>query len=131
MAKKIYKILIVEDDLSLKPFWDSVLDKIEKKMEIDWAVSSEEAQKVVEQRLVQGKSFDLIIADLFLAGSKTGMDFLTSKEVKSSDSKTILVSLAEQKSLESECKKILPKTKIIVKPLSAARCEKVVRQLIN
>ncbi len=131
MRAKICKILIVEDDLSLKPFWGAVIQKLFKKAQVGWAVSSEEAERNVIEKQNDGDFFDLIIADLFLAGSNTGIDLLQSEAVQKSKSKTILVSLAEQKSLVAECKKMLPKTKVIVKPLNVAECETVVQKCLN
>lgn len=131
MGAKICRILIVEDDLSLKPFWGAVLNKLSKKTQVSWAVSSEEAERNVLEKQNEGVDFDLIITDLFLAGSNTGIDLLRSSAVKNSRSKTILVSLAEQKSLIAECKKSLPKTKVIVKPLNVHECETAVQKCLK
>ncbi len=125
------KILIVEDDLSQKALWNHVVARMRTGATIEWGVSAEQAKKLIHQSQKSNAPFDLIIVDLFLAGSDTGLDFLKSKEVLSQKAKTILVSAADQFSLESHLKNQLGQTKLITKPLSLAKCERIIRELLD
>ncbi len=125
------KILIVEDDLSQKVLWNHVVARMGRGASIVWGVSSEQAKKLIHESQRTNTPFDLIIVDLFLAGSDTGLDFLKSQEVKSQNAKTILVSAADQTSLESHLKIELSQTKLITKPLSIAKCERVISEMFH
>lgn len=125
------KILIVEDDLSQKVLWNHVVARMGHGASIEWGVSSEQAKKLIQQSQKSNSPFDLIIVDLFLAGSDTGLDFLKSKEVQSQNAKTILVSAADQKSLEKHLKEELKYTRLITKPLSLAKCERIINEMLH
>lgn len=122
------KILIVEDDLSQKVLWNHVVARMRTGASIAWGVSAEQAKKLIHQSQKTKTPFDLIVVDLFLAGSETGLDFLKSKEVLSQKAKTILVSAADQISLESHLKDELSQTKLMTKPLSLAKCERIIKE---
>lgn len=130
MPVEIKHVLIVEDDLSLRPLWTVIIRRCSEMARIDWAVSSEEAEKIIKDC---GKKdpFDLIIADLFLAGSNTGLEFLGSSEVQKTQALTMLVSLASQSELEEYCRKLLPNAKIVAKPLNVVKCERAINELTS
>jgi response regulator of citrate/malate metabolism len=130
-AQKLKKILIIEDDLALKPLWRFILKKIFSVYTMDWSVSCEEALKLVKKSLRQGSPYDLIVVDVFLAGSSTGIDFLKLKEVQGLHCETILVSHASQEDMETLCKKLAIKTKTMTKPLSIMECTEIVRTTVQ
>lgn len=126
MSNKLKKILIVDDDVTQIPIWKHVVNRTCDQAIISWAVSSEQAKTIISQT-----RFDLIIVDLFLAGSETGLELLETKEVKNSDADTILVTAADKESLEKHIKsRELKNTKIIIKPLNVVRCERVLNEIL-
>lgn len=129
MERKFRKVLIVEDDLTQVPLWKHIISRISNSASIEWAVSSEQAKTIIQSAEVENKKFDLIIVDLFLAGSSTGLELLQSKVVEESGADTILVSAVSKKNLEENIKTLLKKTKILAKPLSIVKCEKVINEL--
>ncbi len=76
VARDYRRVLVIEDDSELSNILDRVLRVIDQRMEIQWATSVEEAQaKLVKQSKKDPDSpYDLIVADIFLEGSKTGLD---------------------------------------------------------
>ncbi len=121
---KAKRILMVEDDLALYPLWTVIISRcFGASVEVEWAVSSEAAQDIMR---ASAKPFDLIIADIFLAGSGTGVEFLRSEAVTQSGAKTVLVSTAGQSDLVEHCLPLLPNTLIISKPLNVMRYERAI-----
>ena len=125
------KILIVEDDLSQKPLWSHVISRFSSSTEIEWVVSSEQAKKLIENSKTQSIPYDLIIVDLFLAGSDTGLDFLRSSEVRDLGVKTILVSAADKEILESHMKRESGNTMVIIKPLNTQKCTQALKEILH
>lgn len=124
-------VLIVEDDLGQQPLWQHILSRSSGEASITWAVSAEQALTIIQESAVYELNFDLIIVDLFLAGSETGLSFLNCKEVKESKAQTILVSAAHKENLDGYVHNLLLNTRVIAKPLNVVRCEKVLNDLLK
>ncbi len=65
-------VLIVEDDLALRPLWERAF--LAKAVKIDWATSMEEAEQYIRVRFNNGIPYHLVIADISLEGKGTGID---------------------------------------------------------
>lgn len=127
MKQDFKRVLIVDDDLSQIPLWKYIIGRSSEEAAISWAVSSEQAKII----MAQVKKFDLIIVDLFLAGSETGLQFLESEEVKKSGADTILVSAANKETLQQHIQDRLENTKLIIKPLNVVTCERILHEIIQ
>lgn len=68
------KFLIVEDDFTLQPFWEHVIQRVAPNALIRWATTEEGAEKLIRDRHRLNDAFDVVIADVLLAGEKTGVD---------------------------------------------------------
>lgn len=130
MTTRMFRVLIVEDDLALQPFWTLIVKWCFDRVIMDWAVSSEHALQMVATLNRSGFGYDLIVVDLFLAGSDTGYEFLQSEEVAKMNSKTVLVSMAPRGELESKFRNTLPEAVIMSKPLNVVRCERAIREVM-
>lgn len=129
---KTKKILIVDDDLSLKPLWESIFSRRGDEYEISWAVSCEEALKIVQKTNLSNDRFCLIISDLFLAGSGTGMELVGSDEVAQSQAKTVLISVADRNEIIDKFGHMLPEdTQVISKPLNLNFYRSVLEALLE
>lgn len=69
------KILIVEDDMTLKILWQQIVRKLEFAVNVEWATSEGSASKAIEEQKKRGGHYDLVICDIFLSGNNTGIDF--------------------------------------------------------
>lgn len=125
------KILIVEDDLSLRPFWSLVFDRIAPRSRLDWAISSEQAQRLIEDSTRNQRPYDVIITDLFLAGSGTGLDLLESDAAKKSPAKKLLVSVADAKDIKDGFIPSGSDVTVLSKPLDIPRCTKVIEGVLD
>lgn len=71
------KILVVEDDKNMTVLLGRVLLDMNSDVEIHWASSLEQAVRQLIQNtdIEQKHPYDLVIADVFLEGNGTGLDF--------------------------------------------------------
>lgn len=122
-------ILVIEDDLALRPMWESIAYRNFGFKNLDWAVSAEEAKRIYQKSITKNQPYAVVIVDVFLAGSDTGFDFI--KYIRSLGQKTpvLLVSAA----LETDLKKLFDKTmdyvQVLTKPLSVPKCEKALEKI--
>ena len=72
MKKK--RVLLVEDDYTLEPFWRMISQKLEGQPEFEWVTSESAAERAISKGHSKGWSYDVIICDIFLSGGKTGID---------------------------------------------------------
>ncbi|MEK6556015.1 MAG: hypothetical protein AABZ31_12290 [Bdellovibrionota bacterium] len=127
----VKRILVAEDDLSLWPMWDVIVKRCIPSAEVRWAVSSEEAKRLINESFEDDMSFDVVISDLFLAGSETGLELLRSDEVVKSKASTVLVSMAEIENLTENYQSLLPQTIFITKPLNVVKCERLMSPIFS
>jgi response regulator of citrate/malate metabolism len=130
-VKKTNRVLVVEDDLSLQPFWSFVLHRCFEKLSMEWAISGEQAKKIVQKANVEGDPFRLVISDIFLAGAETGLDLMGSREFIQSHADFILVSVADEGKVKDNFMDISNLVPVMTKPLNAPECEKVISVLIE
>lgn len=71
-TEDVKSVLIVEDDLALRPLWERAF--LAKSAKIDWATSMEEAEQYIRVRFNTGNPYQLVIADISLEGKGTGID---------------------------------------------------------
>lgn len=71
------RILVIEDDKNMTVLLGRALLDMNSDIEIHWAVSLEQAVKQLIQNtdIEQKQPYDLVIADIFLEGNGTGLDF--------------------------------------------------------
>lgn len=131
MEQYVRRILIVEDDLALKPIWEKFFKLMATNAVIDWAVSSEEASKMINLANEAGASYFLIISDIFLAGSKTGMELINSSEVAKSKAKTVLISAADSDEVVEKFGHLVQDTIVISKPFDFKKYEQVFRKIFE
>lgn len=131
MSQRTKKVLVVEDDLSLQPIWVEIFRRCSPAIHLDWAVSCEAAQKMIRDSNDKKSHFDLIVVDLFLAGSGTGIDLIHSSEVTQSKARTMLVSSAETGKIRDFYGDPLLATQIISKPFSVKECERAIRKILH
>jgi len=67
-------ILIVDDDTSSEDSWQTILQSFGENIRIDWATNETEASGLLAVLAKLGLFYDLVIADIFLSGSGTGLD---------------------------------------------------------
>lgn len=67
-------VLIVEDDLSYRPFWEAVLGSLNKQFVIQWATKMSEAENLIRDLFKGGKKYFLVVCDINLEGEESGIE---------------------------------------------------------
>jgi len=127
MNIKTKRILIAEDDLALKPLWESFFRKLGRPFVIQWTVSCEEAIKILEKN----SDFDLIISDIFLAGSGTGIELLNSAEACRCRAKKVLISAVDKAAVLEEYPSDIGNVEVISKPFNGKLYEPIITGLLS
>lgn len=123
--------LVIEDDLSLKPLWELIFRRRVEDWSVDWAISSEEGRRLCLKALSEGHPYSIVVVDLFLAGSETGLDFISSNEVSRIEAPVILVSAIEERKIKENYDEVVRNTPVISKPLSVPKCERVLDRIFS
>lgn len=131
MEHNVKKVLIVEDDMALKPIWEKFFRLFSNQIHLEWAVSCEEAIKMVQFANNNATNYFLIISDIFLAGSKTGIQLINSPEVNASHAKTVLISAADRKDVIAKFGHIVPNAIVISKPFNFKTYNPLFKTLLN
>lgn len=131
MEHNVKRVLIVEDDMALKPIWDKFFRLFSDSLNLEWAVSCEEAIKMVQLANETNEQYFLVISDIFLAGSKTGIQLVNSPEVVTSKAKTVLISAADREDIISKYGHIVPNTIVISKPFNFRLYNPLFRKILN
>lgn len=71
---KYKRILLIEDDASCQTIMASVIHSVSPGATVDIESSAEGALNALTYQRQTGHAYDLIIADIFLAGKKTGIE---------------------------------------------------------
>lgn len=118
---KMMRVLVVEDDLTLKSFWSHILNDMYKKNKIDWASSEEEAETLIRNRFIKGKPYDLVISDIFLAGQKTGIELWLN--LAEAAHQFLFVSVLAENRFEQLMRGMGTQPLFLQKPLRASACK--------
>jgi response regulator of citrate/malate metabolism len=115
------KFLVVEDDFAAQPIWEKIIKLVDPKAIIFWATTEEGAEKMIENREKYGDSFDFVIADIFLAGPKTGID-LWKRFSRESMQFLFISSITRNKFLEMVGEHVDRYPMLIRKPFNVKEC---------
>jgi response regulator of citrate/malate metabolism len=74
MSTKTNRVFLVEDDPSCRALLRRLIHAVDPAATIHSEVTAEGAMKTIEKERSAGRSFDLVIADIFLSGKETGLD---------------------------------------------------------
>jgi len=88
-----YKVLLIEDNPLFLHLWNLILSQAMHVHKLDWAVSEKSAVKLMREN-----DYDIIISDIFLSGSKTGVDIW--KTINPEACAFVFASSIEKKSFE-------------------------------
>ena len=121
--------LIVEDDLSLEPLWRKVIQDVASDVQVYWATTEEQAEKFIRSKVHNGETFDLIIADIFLSGERTGLDLW--KRYGEVTSNFIVTSVMPEKKAAQMLGGLAPLPFYLQKPADPNQCKKVIQSAIE
>lgn len=125
------RVLVVEDDLALRPFWELILRRQFNEYHLDWAISCEEAERMISSSVKYDSTYSLIVTDLFLAGSATGLDLIRFIGKNQEHTPLIMVSSANEEDIRNSYKDTVKNIHVITKPLSVPKIERVLETLFS
>lgn len=123
------KILVVEDDQTLWPFWDNILRTSLMKVEVDWTTNEAEAEKLIRFRYQEEDPYDLVISDIFLEGNKTGIDLWN--RYGEAAKNFIFVSGMHLSRYDFLMSLEFGYPVYLQKPLQPSKCRELIRSLVN
>ncbi len=115
------RILVVEDDVTFEPYWTAIAEKADRNAHVSWATSEIEAENMILDAIESGQKFDLVITDIFLSGSRTGID-LWDKFYQSMNGRIIVTSGIEFQKFVQYFSKSEIQPLYLQKPLVAHDC---------
>lgn len=125
------KVLIIEDDLTTKPLWEHVARRNFGPGNMDWAVNVEEAIRLFQTSIRKNEPYSLVVTDVFLAGSKTGLDFIVHARSLGQRTPILLISAAEETELKKSVDSIFAPFEVLSKPLSVPKCERMLEKIFT
>ena len=124
------RILIVEDDITLEPIWAYIVERAERLATVTWATSEFEAESLILDSIDEGNEYDLVITDIFLSGSKTGID-LWARFFDTLRGRMIITSSIEYKKFVQYLGKDAAQPLYIQKPLDPHDCIEAVYGMLQ
>lgn len=91
------RVLIVEDDVTLEPFWRRALKRADPRSELVWAYSERDAEYEIKRSLMEDRPFKAVVIDLFLAGPQTGIDLWESAGESTRENMILTSGMAAEK----------------------------------
>jgi CheY-like chemotaxis protein len=123
-------LLVIEDDLSMIQFIDSVLDELKPGLEWDYVTTGEEAIEKIRRRgrMKDANPYSLVITDIFLEGEMTGFDvWLDSMQLFPKMPFVITSSLSFDRYF-SILRGVNNTPVYLPKPLTVTRCQSVIQE---
>lgn len=126
-------VLIVEDDVTLEPLWSYVIEEAVPGAIVTWVLTEEAAEKQIQRRRVRDDDFDLIISDIFLQGSRNGLDLWKKYGQGNSlqRSKFLLMSVLSPSKLEAMFGSQEDLPLYVQKPLNPKSCIDVISTMMT
>ena len=123
-------LLVIEDDLSMIQFIDTILDELKPGLEWDYVTTGEEAiEKIRRRGRTRGANpYSLVLTDIFLEGEMTGFDvWLDSMQMFPAMPFVITSSLSFDRYF-SILKGVNQTPVYLPKPLTITRCQSVIEE---
>lgn len=123
-------LLVIEDDLSLIQFIDTVLDEMKPGLEWDYATTGEEAiEKILRRGKIKGANpYSLVMTDVFLEGEMTGFDVWLDSGPLFPDMPFVITSCLSFDRYASILKGVNNTPIYMPKPLTVTRCQSVFQE---
>lgn len=131
-TKKQRSVYVVEDDIEMSTIIDRVLKSIDPDILLDWSTSAEEAIQRIRTAVKKHelKPYDLIIVDVFLDGSRSGLDFWRYCKREYEEIPIVITSANSRESLFSKTMPLPEKPIFLQKPFTISECKKLFKELL-
>lgn len=126
------RVLVVEDDVTMIPFWSAIFLDIDPSIELEWAENFSSARQKLTSRKYNENPYDLVVADVFLSGKKTGLELWDEFCDKQPHTRHpfLIVSAASDEKIAKQINPDLPKPEFLKKPLNYRETRDTVDRLL-
>jgi len=124
------RILVIEDDQGCESILRRVIHSLDSDAKVDWEESVENAVDALQRQHAQGHDYDLIIADIFLSGRKTGLELWQSYRDNYPDIPMLIVSSLSPDRFFSSIGAETIAPPFLPKPFHAGECKQMIEGLL-
>ncbi|MGE0528535.1 MAG: hypothetical protein AB7G93_12380 [Bdellovibrionales bacterium] len=123
-------LLVIEDDLSLIQFIDTVLDDMRPGLEWEYVTTGEQAIELIRRRgELRGEApYSLVITDIFLEGEMTGFDVWLDCQQLYPEMPFVITSCLTFDRYFSILRGVNNCPVYLPKPLTVGRCQSVIQE---
>ncbi|HMN68442.1 MAG TPA: hypothetical protein PKC28_07870 [Bdellovibrionales bacterium] len=123
-------LLVIEDDLSMIQFIDTILDDLKPDLEWEYVTSGEKAIELIRRRgsFCGDMPYSLIITDIFLEGEMTGFDVWLECNQKFPDMPFVITSCLSFDRYFSILRGVTNCPVYLPKPLTVSRTQSVIEE---
>jgi CheY-like chemotaxis protein len=128
-----HRVLVLEDDLELSTVIERVLRSIDSTISLDWATSAEGAIAQLERMLMDESqpAYDLIVADIFLDGKSTGIDFWRTCQDLFPDTPVLITSALSLERFFATVGRHCISPPYLQKPFTVVECKQVFETMLR
>lgn len=123
------RFLIVDDDITSEAIWEVIIRGVHPRATMDWAIGYSDACEKIRNSRVTGRPFNAVIVDIFLSGSKTGLD-LWNDFNGILDQRMIIISSIEPAKLKSYLSKSDHSPMYLKKPIVPGECRMLLQSFL-
>lgn len=123
------RVLIVEDDVTMEPLWTYIIDQVAPGAYLKWVTSEEAAEHAIRYQLLRHRPYDLVISDVFLSSSRTGIDLW--RQFNESDTAFLFMSVISPNKFAKLIGPNEPTPTYLQKPLNPDECSAAVKALLE
>lgn len=120
------KILVVEDDLALKPILERICRAVDEECELKWVMSAVNAMTELRK-----STFDLVIVDHLLEGDGTGMDVWRHCRKCYPNLPVLVMSGESREKLQRYSGVANPEFAYLEKPIQVTQCKRILEDLFK
>lgn len=123
------RVLIVEDDVTMEPLWTYIIDQVAPGAYLKWVTSEEAAEHAIRYQLLRHRPYDLVISDVFLSSSRTGIDLW--RQFSEGYTRFLFMSVISPSKFAKLIGPNEPTPTYLQKPLNPEECTAAVKALLD
>lgn len=126
------RILVIEDDVTLRPFLTSVINKIDPSIQVEWECSVAAFLEHEKERPVPPwHKYDMVLTDIYMPDKSTGIDIWKYFRERSPLTPVVLMSGLSQHEFFKSMRNEIYTPPYLEKPLSGAECRRMIEGILD
>lgn len=126
------RILVIEDDVTLRPFLTGLINKIDPSIQVDWEFSvAAFLEHEKERPLPSWPKYDMVLTDIYMPDKATGIDVWKYFREHSPLTPVVLMSGLTQHEFFKSMQHEIYTPPYLEKPLSGAECRLMIEGILD